>query len=317
MLKLNRHSARRVPRFLAPLSSLQPHNGGVSATVQELVLHVEHELFAAQMIATDSICPNPYQPRTVFDPDDLQGLIDSVRDNGILQPILVRPHGDHYELIAGERRWRAACALKLTAIPAVTRNVSDKEMLQLAIIENVQRANLNLIEQAHAVARLIAETGATQTKAAALLSISRARVTHLLGLLRLADATQRRIAAGVITFGHAKLLIGIPSPQEADQLAERIVREGLTVRNTEEIITLGRGARAVPQRSRDPRRGSASPPGDLSQVAEGLGRWLDTRVKVKAGRARGRIVVEFADLTDMDRILTTMGVPDQLLPEVD
>lgn len=254
---------------------------------------------------------NPFQPRTAFDEDDLADLIASIADLGVLQPVLVRPSGDRYQLVAGERRLRASIAAGRATIPAVIRDTSDLEMRRLAIVENVQRADLNLLEEAHAVRALIEEAHCTQAQAAELLGKSRAHVSHLLGILRLPEPVQRRVAAGVLSLGHAKVLMGISDPDQAAALADRIVAEGLSVRSTEEIVLLGdlpkqRSARAPRARS------SRS---SLPQIENGLAAWLDTRVSVTAGRGRGRIVLEFADLTDLDRLLAAMAVPLALLEQ--
>jgi ParB family chromosome partitioning protein len=283
----------------------------MTATVH--VLHVEHPDARAAFLPVDAIDPNPRQPRTVFDDADLADLVASIRQDGILQPLLVRPAGDRYQLVAGERRLRAAQTAELALVPVTIRDIADSEMLRLAIVENIQRADLNLMEEAAAVAALIDEAGCTQIEVAGLLGISRARVTHLLGLLRLSLPVQRRIAAGVLTLGHARALIGIRDPAVADRLAERIVSEGLTVRNVEELVAMGNlpGTEKARTRRRRPSRSTA----EIPQIATGLERWLDTRVKVLAGAGRGRIVVEFADLNDLDRVLKAMRVPLDLFDQ--
>jgi ParB family transcriptional regulator, chromosome partitioning protein len=253
------------------------------------------------LLQLDQVTANPFQPRTEFDEEALGELVASLRVDGMLQAILVRQAGEGYEVIAGERRLRAARLAGLATIPAVVRNADDEQMLRFAVVENVQRSALNPIEEGLAYAAMSERTGATQAEIAAAVGKSRQWVSHHLGLLRLPEQVQRRVAAGVLSRGHAKALMGLQDPRSQLRLAERIVAEGLTVRNVEEIVLLGE---VGPTPVRTLRR---RPPAQLEDVATRLTDWLDTRVRVQAGKSRGRIVVEFSSTEDLDRILDLMS----------
>lgn len=281
------------------------------------MLHVEHDPACLAYLPLDRIEPNPHQPRrTGFADEDLAELINSIRSVGILTPVHVRAvDADHWQLIAGERRLAAARQVGLTHIPALVSDVPDREMLRLAVIENIQREDLNLIDEAHAYKTLIDETRATQADVADLVGKSRQHVGFVLALLRLTPSVRNRIAAGVLSFGHAKLLMGIPDPYAAEMLAERIITEGLSVAATNEIILTGNlpGSEGdtLPRRPRH----SVSKPASMPRVATALERWLDTRVTVVSGQKRGRIIVEFSDPEDLERVLHQMNVPTDLLQE--
>jgi ParB family chromosome partitioning protein len=260
-------------------------------------------------IAPDDVIPNPRQPRQVFDTDALAELVHSIKEIGLLQPIVVRRRegkGAHYELIAGERRWRASQEAGLDRIPAIVRDTTDDNMLREALLENLHRAQLNPLEEAAAYQQLLADFGGTQEELAQRLGRSRPQVANTLRLLKLPPAVQRRVAAGVISAGHARALLSLDDSAAMDLLAERIVKEGLSVRSVEEIVLIGDDGE--PKRKRTPRpRGGASV--EVTEVAAGvserLGDLLDTRVRVegvRTERSRGRLVVEFADLDDLRRI---------------
>jgi len=268
----------------------------------------------------EDIEPNPFQPRTIFSEEELRELAQSISDVGLLQPVMVRPgHPAGWELVAGERRLRASLLAGLTTIHAIVRDLDDDEMRRIAIIENVQRADLNLMEEAAAYAALIEHTGCTQAEVGELLGKSRAHVSHVLGMLRLPEAVQAKIAAGTLTFGHGKALQGLADfdPAAAEMLAHRAIAQGMTVRNLEEAVLLAstRAGRAKPRRSSKRSSNRSSPTNDLPQISGGLEAWLDTRVTVTSASQPGRIVIEFADLADLDRILETMKVPTELLRE--
>ena len=262
-------------------------------------------------IAPADVVPNPRQPRQVFDTDALAELVYSIKEIGLLQPIVVRRREDsgdgaRFELIAGERRWRASQEAGLERIPAIVRETADDDMLREALLENLHRAQLNPLEEAAAYQQLLADFGGTQEELAQRLGRSRPQVANTLRLLKLPPAVQRRVAAGVISAGHARALLSLDDPEAMDLLAERIVKEGLSVRSVEEIVLIGEDGE--PKRKRTPRpRGGASP--EVAEVAAGvserLGDLLDTRVRVegvRTERSRGRLVVEFADLEDLRRI---------------
>lgn len=263
-------------------------------------------------IAADDVVPNPRQPRQVFDEEALAELVHSIREIGLLQPLVVRRRssakkGDpQFELIAGERRWRASQQAGLARIPAIVRDTSDDGMLREALLENLHRAELNPLEEAAAYQQLLADFGGTQEELAQRLGRSRPQVANTLRLLKLPPAVQRRVAAGVISAGHARALLSLDDVDAMDTLAERIVKEGLSVRSVEEIVLIGDDGE--PRRKRTPRpRGGAS--AEVTEVTEDisgrLGDLLDTRVRVegvRSERSRGRLVVEFADLDDLRRI---------------
>jgi ParB family transcriptional regulator, chromosome partitioning protein len=269
------------------------------------VLHVEHAEDAEppRYIPVHELRTNPDQPRTTFDEADMADLVTSIRQDGIIQPLTVRSTPTGYELIAGERRLRAALEAGLDTVPVHVRETSDMDLLRLALVENLQRAALNPLEEATAYRRLVEETGLTQAEIADRVGKSRQWVNHHLGLLRLPPSVQLKVAAGVISLGHAKALLSITSPSDIEHLAERIVAEGLTVRNVEEIVTLG--DETVRRRVTGPRRRTQ----DIPTVTDTLSRWLDTRVRVQLGKHKGRIVVEFSSMEDLDRMLAVMSEP--------
>jgi len=260
-------------------------------------------------IPPGDVVPNPRQPRQVFDTDALAELVYSIKEIGLLQPIVVRRSsgdGAPYELIAGERRWRASQEAGLDRIPAIVRETADDDMLREALLENLHRAELNPLEEAAAYQQLLADFGGTQEELAQRLGRSRPQVANTLRLLKLPPAVQRRVAAGVISAGHARALLSLDDSDAMDVLAERIVKEGLSVRSVEEIVLIGDDGE--PKRKRTPRpRGGAS--AEVAEVTTGVserrGDLLDTRVRVEGvrnERSRGRLVVEFADLEDLRRI---------------
>lgn len=250
-----------------------------------------------------SITPNPRQPRTVFDDEALQELVHSIGEIGLLQPIVVRPSGEGYELVAGERRLRACRIAGLTRVPAIIRQTEDDALLRDALLENLHRANLNPLEEAAAYQQLLEDFGCTQEELAQRIGRSRPQVTNTLRLLRLPPDVQRRVAAGVISAGHARALLALEDPDQMQALAARIVNEGLSVRSVEEIILLSGEGRT--SRKRRSGAGSAALAELRSDIAERLEDALDTRVSVTglaSARQRGRIVIEVADADDLRRI---------------
>ena len=257
-----------------------------------------------QEIPLGQIIPNPKQPRQVFDEDELAELVHSIREFGLLQPIVVRDTKDGFELIMGERRWRAASKAGLKHIPAIVRETSDEDMLRDALLENIHRVQLNPLEEAAAYQQLLDEFGVTQEQLADRLGRSRPAITNSIRLLNLPVTVQRRVAAGVLSAGHARALLGIKlgdATQAAqDQLAERVVKEGLSVRGTEEAVTLlNRGG--TPEEK--PKREPTPQPEFLSTAAERLADVWDTKVSVSMGKRKGKIVVEFGDRDDLERIM--------------
>jgi len=254
-----------------------------------------------------AIRPNPRQPRQVFDEEALAELVYSVREIGLLQPVVVRSipesevvsGGPAYELIAGERRWRAVQAAGLELIPAIVRETADDALLRDALLENLHRSQLNALEEAAAYQQLLDDFGCTQEELATRIGRSRPQVTNTLRLLRLPPAVQRRVAAGVLSAGHARALLALSEPDAQERLATRIVAEGLSVRATEEIVSMGDDD-AVVDKPRKIKRNLSAP--GLEDLGERLSERLDTRVRVTAGANRGKVVIEFATLDDLRRI---------------
>lgn len=248
-----------------------------------------------------SIVPNPKQPRTVFEEEALAELVHSIKEIGLLQPIVVRPAGaNKYEIVAGERRWRASQIAGLTAIPAIIRETADDVLLRDALLENLHRAQLNALEEAAAYQQLLDDFGCTQEELSARIGRSRPQVTNTLRLLKLPAVVQRRVAAGVLSAGHARALLGLPTHEAMEALAARIVAEGLSVRITEELVALGDGT----EKAKKPkaRKGKLAAPG-LQDLANRLMDRLDTRVKVEMGRSKGSVTIEFATTGDLQRIV--------------
>lgn len=254
-------------------------------------------------VATDAIATNPRQPRSVFDPDALDELATSLRQIGFLQPLVVRPAGDGFELVAGERRLRAAQRAGMTSVPVLVRETPDSDLLRDALLENLHRVQLNPLEEASAYAQLLSDFGCTQEELATRLGRSRPAVTNALRLLRLPVGVQRRVAAGVLSAGHARALVALEDEAVVEALAARIVAEGLSVRAVEEAIAVGEAGE--PAR---PRRRAARPDAH-SELAAELADRLDTRVKVSGTDGRGRIVIDFGSPDDLQRVLAAMKNP--------
>lgn len=281
---------------------------------------VDHELLPVPgasfaEIAIDQIVPNTKQPREVFDEDDLKELSASIKEVGVLQPVVVRSIPEkgrseklqefiaekpeaRYELIMGERRLRASELAGETTIPAIIRETDDGDLLRDALLENLHRAQLNPLEEASAYQQLMADFGATQEELAKRIARSRPQIANTLRLLKLPPSVQKKVAAQVITAGHARALLSLSTAEEMERLAERIVAEGLSVRTTEEIVRLGK-AKATP-RPRARQQRSLSPLGE--SVVSALSDAYDTRVTITEGRKKGRIVIEFAGSDDLQRI---------------
>ena len=262
-------------------------------------------------IPVDGIVPNPKQPRQVFDDELLEELKTSISEVGFLQPIVVREVGvDKYELVMGERRWRAAQAIGRDFIPAIIRDTRDDDMLRDALLENIHRAQLNPLEEAAAYQQLLEEFGATHEELARRIGRSRPQISNTIRLLNLPAAVQRRVAAGVLSAGHARALLGLENSTSQEDLATRIVAEGLSVRATEELVTLALSADAPADKGEKLRRPKPHAPA-LSDLADRLSDRFDTRVKVDIGRAKGKIVIEFATVDDLERIVGIIGVDKQ------
>ncbi|MDP9398039.1 MAG: ParB/RepB/Spo0J family partition protein [Actinomycetota bacterium] len=255
--------------------------------------------------------PNPRQPRQVFDEDAMTELVASIREVGLLQPVVVRPAGEErYELVMGERRLRAARAAGLETVPAIVRELDDEHLLRDALLENLHRSELNPLEEAAAYDQLLQDFGCTHEELAGRLGRSRPQISNTLRLLRLPPTVQRRIAAGVLSAGHARALLALDEAGAQELLAGRIVAEGLSVRTTEELVT----SEAPPAAARRARGARPVSP-RLTEIAARLSDRFDTRVKLDLGRRKGKIVVEFASIDDLERILGRMeAAPDRPLP---
>lgn len=251
-------------------------------------------------IDVNNITANPKQPRTVFDEDQLTELALSIKEVGLLQPPVVRSIGNgKYQLIMGERRFRAAKLAGLKSIPVIIRQTADDQLLREALVENIHRSQLNPLEEGAAYQQLLNDFGYTHDELATKLSKSRPVITNTMRLLNLPAAVQRRVAAGVISAGHARALLSLTDEKEIENLANRIVAEGLTVRAVEEIVASG-GAKV---KGGSVRSGKVLAP-KLKQIADELSDYLDTRVNVELGKQKGKIVIEFATIEDLERINT-------------
>jgi ParB family transcriptional regulator, chromosome partitioning protein len=250
------------------------------------------------------IRPNPRQPRQIFDEDTLAELAASIAAVGLLQPVVVRKVGPGgYELIMGERRWRASQLAGIEVIPAIVRQTPDDELLRNALMENLHREQLNPLEEAAAYQQLLDDFAVTHEELARRVGRSRPHISNTIRLLNLPPAVQKRVAAGVLSAGHARALLSIDDPALQEQLALRIVAEGLSVRAVEEIVALGA---APAKNARTPAPRAPVAPG-LKDLADRLSDVFDTRVKVELGQRKGKIVVEFASLEDLERIVRSMS----------
>jgi ParB family chromosome partitioning protein len=258
-------------------------------------------------LPVDRISPNPRQPREVFDEEAMAELVASINEVGLLQPVVVRRTGANaYELIMGERRLRATQEAGHEVIPAIIRSTSDEDLLRDALLENLHRAQLNPLEEAAAYSQLLDDFGCTHEELALRLGRSRPQITNTIRLLKLAPAVQRRVAAGVLSAGHARALLGLQDADAQGRLAHRIVAEGLSVRAAEEIVSVGGSADAP--RARRQRRGAVVAP-RLADLAARLSERYDTRVRVDTGRSKGRITVEYGSIEDLERIVALMDPP--------
>jgi ParB family transcriptional regulator, chromosome partitioning protein len=277
--------------------------GGLGRGLAALTPPGEDQRATLIELPTDAVVPNPRQPRDVFDEEEIEGLATSIQDMGLLQPIVVRPVDEgRYELIAGERRLRAAKLAGLEVLPAVVRHTEDGDLLKEALVENIHRVQLNPLEEAAAYQQLLDEFGFTQEELAAKLGRSRPAIGNALRLLGLPPAVQRRVAAGVLSAGHAKALLAVPEPAGQERLADRIVAEGLSVRATEELVRLRlleEPETPTPSRSR---RTKVSAPG-LVELQDDLSDALMARVKISMGARKGRLQVEFTSVDDLERIV--------------
>jgi ParB family chromosome partitioning protein len=257
-------------------------------------------------VRPDQIKTNPKQPRTIFDEESLAELTHSIKEFGVLQPIVVRSKGDDYELVMGERRLRASIAAGLERIPAIVRDTADEAMLRDALLENIHRAQLNPLEEAAAYQQLLEEFGVTHEELASRIGRSRSQVSNTIRLMNLPVAVQRRVAAGVLSAGHARALLGLDGHGEQDELAARIVAEGLSVRATEELVALAAADAPEPKTGRRRPAPKISAPA-IGDLASKLSDTLDTRVRVDLGRRKGKITIEFGSIDDLERIVAVIA----------
>jgi len=258
-----------------------------------------NEVAQQNEVSIDSISPNPKQPRTVFNEEAMSELVASIKEIGILQPPVVRQTSPgRYELIMGERRFRAAKLAGLRSIPVIIRQTPDNELLREAIIENIHRSQLNPLEEAAAYTQLLQDFNCTHEELAQKLGRSRPLISNTMRLLNLPASVQSRVASGVISAGHARALLGLSNEADIDRLAKRIVAEGLSVRAIEEIIA----ATSPKSASKSKKKGAGTSP-EVKDIAEQLGDHLDTRVKIKGGKTKGEISIEFSGYADLARIV--------------
>ncbi|GAA1657953.1 hypothetical protein GCM10010977_09980 [Citricoccus zhacaiensis] len=257
-------------------------------------------------IPTGDIHPNPRQPREVFDEDDMDELVASIAEVGVLQPIVVRPveGPSPFELVMGERRWRASQRAGLAEIPAIVRHTADTDLLRDALLENLHRSQLNPLEEAAAYEQLLEDFNCTQEELSSRIGRSRPQITNTLRLLRLPPLVQRRVASGVLSAGHARALLALVDPAEMERLAQKVVSEGLSVRATEELVSLQDGVRQVKPKSRAPRSDRHE---RLDYLANSLTDRLDTTVKITLGARKGKIAIDFASVDDLNRIMDLIG----------
>ncbi|WP_311245662.1 ParB/RepB/Spo0J family partition protein [Microbacterium sp. WCS2018Hpa-23] len=254
-------------------------------------------------IDPQKIVPNPRQPRTHFNPEDLAELVHSVREFGVLQPVVVRKNSEgEYELIMGERRTRAAREAGLAAIPAVVRETADEDLLRDALLENLHRSELNPLEEASAYQQLLEDFGITQEELATRIGRSRPQISNTIRLLKLPVPVQQRVAAGVLTAGHARAILSLDTPEAMQRLADKVVNEDLSVRATE---VAAKTEPAAPGRTAKPTPGARR--AYLDEVAGNLGDRLNTRVKVSLGARKGQVIIDFASIQDLNRILEEIG----------
>lgn len=282
------------------LEALIPQNAGEAESSG--LKQIEGARFAE--LPVGSIEPNPRQPRTVFDEDAMAELVHSIKEIGLLQPIVVREVApEKFELIMGERRWRAHREAGLDTIAAVVRETQDEDLLRDALLENLHRSELNPLEEAAAYQQLLDDFGCTHEELASRIGRSRPQISNTLRLLRLSPAVQRRVAAGVLTAGHARALVTVANTEIQERLATRVVAEGLSVRALEEIVTL---TGDEPEGSRTKRTSPTVSAPRLDEVSRRLSERFDTRVKINLGRTKGRVTVEFATIDDLERIVGLM-----------
>ncbi|UCE99847.1 MAG: ParB/RepB/Spo0J family partition protein [Planctomycetota bacterium] len=304
--KKPKHLGRGLASLLGPIT-LEPEEKNQLLPDPEIAVNFppDKELQDSLLqISIDAIFPNPYQPRTVWDKQELADLADSIKANGVIQPIIVRPAGTGFEIIAGERRFRAAKLASLTTIPAMVRQASDEQMLELSLIENIHRADLNPIERAKAYQNYLSTFSLTQAEAADRLGENRSVIANYLRLLDLPDEVKQMLAEGQLTMGHARAILALPTDELRRKLANRAMAGRLSVREVERLVRrylTGIGQAKITARSKPPH---------IMDLESELGRHLGTKVTIQTRKngQRGKIIIEFYSLDEFDRIAETIGL---------
>jgi ParB family chromosome partitioning protein len=257
------------------------------------------------MIPLDSIRPNPLQPRKRFSDEQMGELVNSIRQHGVVQPVVVRPAGTGYELVVGERRWRAAQMAGLHALPAIIKDASDPETVEVALIENLHREDLNAIEEANAYQQLLEEFNLTQEELSQKVGKSRPAIANTLRLLQLPVEIQAAVVAGELAAGHARALLGLQGDAQQMVLARRIIEEGLSVRQAEELVK-----KRIEDLQAGEQRKKREKPVPRDELAKRITAWLGTRVRVLQGKRKGKIIIEYRNQKELARILAELGVDD-------
>jgi ParB family transcriptional regulator, chromosome partitioning protein len=288
----------------APKPAVSPNNSSASSSLQNGGIVQEQ----VQRIPLQKIQPCAFQPRKDFSEESLRELADSIKEQGIIQPLVVRAQGDRFELIAGERRWRAAQIVGLADVPVIVRRADDATVLELALIENLQRENLNALEEALGYSQLIDQFKLTQEEAAVKVGKSRAVVANALRLLKLPQELQRYVRDGRLSVGHAKVILGLLRHEEQKLAAERVLKEGLNVRQTEELVSSlqNRGAAVVGGSSKP--HSSPAPDVHVRDIEDRLQQRLGTKTQLRYRQGKGSIEIRFFSDDDLERILNLLGL---------
>lgn len=294
---LGRGLGALIPQGVAQVKESMSPLGGFN----ELATEISSTLATLAEVPIESISPNPRQPRQVFDQESLDELTHSIREVGLLQPPVVRQIGtNRYELIMGERRWRACQAAGLATMPVIIKQTKDDALLRDALLENLHRSQLNPLEEGAAYDQLLKDFGCTHEELATRIGRSRPQISNTIRLLKLPSSVQRKVAAGVISAGHARAILGLTDVDAMEFLANRIVSEGLSVRATEEIVALGVDEKKLRKKNAKP----VSP--RLNEISERLSDRYETRVRVELGKRKGKMTIEFASIDDLERILNLL-----------
>jgi len=309
---MTKATMKNKPRLGRGLSSLMALSGGPiekeieaalpAATVPVQPAPTKQLLGKPLEIPLDDIRPNPHQPRKHIDPASIAELASSIRSNGVIQPIVVRKVADGYELIAGERRWRASRQAGLFTVPAIVRETDGFTQAQMALVENIQREDLNPIDRATGYRTLMDQLGLTQTELATRLGEDRSSIANFVRLLDLGATARELLRTGALSVGHAKLLAGVPDVLEQDRLANLVVAQGLSVRNLERLLA----GHAAPAATRRP----AASPAHLQELEKSIGRQLGLRVQMRSTgtKGRGRMVIHYGSLDQFDSLISRLGV---------